>query len=115
MIAGGSDRALERAAFADLLDDTIVKRTTKGDTTRYFTAAMERAIPFMREVLIGGELARLGCVDTVALERALAADVLPAQSVKANLMGCLVAELWLRRFGAEREVAARRLSQGDAA
>ena len=115
MIAGGSDRALERAAFADLLDDTIVRRTTKGDTTRYFTAAMERAIPFMRETLIGGELARLGCVDAVALERVLSADVLPAQSIKANLMACLVAELWLRRFGQERESAARRLTQCAAA
>lgn len=115
MIAGGSDRALERAAFADLLDDTIVKRTTKGDTTRYFTAAMERAIPFMRETLIGGELARLGCFDAVTLECALAAGVLPAQSIKANLMACLVAELWLRRFRQERECAARRFIQCDAA
>jgi asparagine synthase (glutamine-hydrolysing) len=115
MIAGGGDRALERAAFADLLDETIVKRTAKGDTTRYFTAAMERAMPFMRETLIGGELARLGCVDAAALQRALGASVLPAQSIKANLMACLVAELWLRRFRQERENAARQLTQRDAA
>jgi len=115
MIAGGVDRALERAAFADLLDETIRQRTSKGDTTRYFTAAMERAMPFMREALIGGELERLGCVDAAALKRALTGDVLPAQSIKANLMACLVAEVWLRRFRQERESAAQRPARCDAA
>jgi len=115
MIAGGTDRSLERAAFSGLLDQSIVRRTTKGDTTRYFTAAMERAVGFMRDTLIDGELMNLGCVDPVALARALGSNVLPMQSIKANLMACLVAELWLRRFKIERENAARRLTQCDAA
>lgn len=115
MIAGGGDRALERAAFADLLDEAIVNRTTKGDTTRYFTAAMERALPFMRDALRGGELQTRSCVDAAALETALASKVLPSQAIKANLMACLVAELWLRRFLEERQSARSRLNQRDAA
>lgn len=106
MIAGGKDRALERAAFKDCLPDAILKRTQKGDTTRFSSIIMERNIGFLRELLIGGLLEQQGVVDNARLRAALRPAHVINQLVKANLMSCLVAEIWLRKFAATRSDAA---------
>lgn len=102
MIAGGKDRALERAAFAPMLAPEVAERTSKGETTRYFTAILERNMPFIREILIDGELERRGLIDGPGMRAALSSDILPVQAVKAGLTAALIAELWIRRFEEER-------------
>lgn len=98
MTWGGRERALARAAFADLVPEIILKRTGKGDTTRYHAAALARQLLFIREMLVGGELERAGLVDAAALRAALARDVVSEASMGVAISSALLAELWLRRF-----------------
>lgn len=98
MTWGGRERALARAAFAPLVPDVILKRTGKGDTTRYHAAALARQMPFIREMLIGGELERAGILEPATLRRALAPDVIAEASLSVAISSALLAEIWLRRF-----------------
>lgn len=101
MTQGGFDRALARAAFADLLPDEILSRPHKGDTTRFHNRVLERQLPFMREVLLGGELERRQLINSSAVESALKRDFIADGAQKGALMSVFMAEAWLRRF-AER-------------
>ncbi|GIK49885.1 MAG: asparagine synthase [Alphaproteobacteria bacterium] len=98
MTQGGFDRALARAAFADLLPEIIRSRSHKGDTTRFHNRVLERQLPLMRELLLGGELARRKLIDAAAVESALKRDVIADGALKGALMSAFMAEAWLRRF-----------------
>ncbi len=113
MTQGGRDRSLARAAFADLLPDAIRSRTHKGDTTRFHNRVLERQLPFMREILLGGELARRGLVDGGRLEAALKRDVIADGALKGALMSAFMAEAWLRRFVIR--TAGKAIVQGESA
>lgn len=109
MTIGGKERGLVRAAFAADLPEEVLRRTQKGSTTRYHNRVFERQLPFIREMLIGGELCRRGLVDATRVERALASDVMPSAPVKSALTVAFVAEMWVRRF-----LEAKNTSHGDA-
>ncbi|WP_228126865.1 asparagine synthase-related protein [Candidatus Viadribacter manganicus] len=98
MTWGGRERALARAAFQDVIPGEVLARTGKGDTTRYHVAALARQLPFMREMLIGGELERAEIIDGVELREALSRDVMSEGSRSGFLSSALLAEIWLRRF-----------------
>lgn len=98
MTWGGRERALARAAFAPLVPDIVLRRTGKGDTTRYHAGALARQMPFIREMLIGGELERAGVLEPAILRRTLAQDVIAEASVNVAISSALLAEIWLRRF-----------------
>jgi asparagine synthase (glutamine-hydrolysing) len=109
MVEGGGERALARAAFADLLPGEILDRKQKGATTRYHQAALERQVPLMKDVLIGGELAKRGLVRSDAVEAALKQATIADAASAANLRTAFVAEMWLRRFLAARTEALDRI------
>lgn len=98
MTQGGFDRALARAAFADLLPEIIRSRRHKGDTTRFHNRVLERQLPLIRELLLGGELARRRLLDIAAVEIALERDVIADGALKGALMSAFMAEAWLRGF-----------------
>lgn len=98
MTAGGCDRALARAAFCDLLPEEVRMRSHKGDTTRFHNRVLERQLPFVRDLLLGGELARRGLIDSAALENALKRNFIADGAIKGALMSAIMAEAWLRRF-----------------
>lgn len=98
MTAGGRDRALARAAFCDLLPEEVRTRSHKGDTTRFHNRVLERQLPFVRDLLLGGELARRGLIDSAALENALKRNFIADGAIKGALMSAIMAEAWLRRF-----------------
>lgn len=98
MTWGGRERALARAAFGCLVPEVILKRTGKGDTTRYHTAAIARQMPFIREMLIGGELERAGVLEPAVLRQTLAPDLITEASTSVAISSALLAEIWLRRF-----------------
>jgi len=98
MTAGGVDRSLARAAFADLLPEQILSRVHKGDTTRFHNRVLERQLAFVRSLLLEGELARRSLIDRAALESALKRDYIADGAIKGALMSAFMAELWLRRF-----------------
>jgi asparagine synthase (glutamine-hydrolysing) len=102
MTQGGRDRALARAAFADMLPAAVRDRSLKGDTTRHFTAVLERNWDFLREILIGGRLMETGLIVESALNSALARAQIASGKAATGLMQCLAAELWLRRLETSR-------------
>jgi asparagine synthase (glutamine-hydrolysing) len=102
MTRGGVERALARAAFTDLLPEAIRTSVRKGDTTRFHNRVLEGRLPFVRELLLGGELVRRGLVRRPLLESALKRDVIADGALKAALMTAFMAEAWLRRFEACR-------------
>ena len=115
MTQGGQDRSLARAAFAADLPETIRARSHKGDTTRFHNRVLERQLPLMREMLLGGELARRGLVDRERLEAVLSRDVIADGGLKGALMSTFVAEAWLQRFKARTVARGAALVQGKPA
>ncbi len=98
MTQGGTDRSLARAAFYNLLPEEVRARSHKGDTTRFHNRVLERQLPFVRGLLLGGELACRGLLDRAALETALKRDFIANGAIKGALMSAFMAEAWLRRF-----------------
>ncbi|MEQ1818600.1 MAG: asparagine synthase-related protein [Terricaulis sp.] len=115
MTLGGFDRSLARAAFAPDLPEVIRARSHKGDTTRFHNRVLERQLPFMRELLLDGELIKRGLVDRARLEAALKRDVIADGSLKGALMSAFVAEAWLQRFKARTVAKSSGLPQGESA
>jgi len=103
MVAGGKERALARAAFADLVSLDVARRVTKGETTRYFAAVLAANQAWIREILIGGKLVECGVVDAEALKRALACGWLQDGMAADGLYALIAAECWLRNLEAARE------------
>ncbi len=87
---GGSDRALVRQAFRDVLPAEALVRRRKGDTTRYFASVAAQNAPFMRDMLRGGELEGLGLRSPYA---AIDVDDISTE---------FIAEMWLRQLKALR-------------
>lgn len=94
---GGRDRALARAAFADLLPEATLARATKGDTTRHFVRTMVDNAPYLDALLREGELMRMGLIDKTMLAGDLARPEGPALF---RLLTALVAEHWIGRIKA---------------
>ncbi|MDZ4690968.1 asparagine synthase C-terminal domain-containing protein [Terricaulis sp.] len=95
---GGTERALARAAFGDLLPDSVTRRTTKGETTRYFAAVLSNNWDWIREVLIDGRLVDSGVADGAAMRRALRRDW-RQDGLAADVLYALIAgECWLRNL-----------------
>jgi asparagine synthase (glutamine-hydrolysing) len=100
MTQGGSDRALIRAAFKTELPELILKRSTKGETTRYFAAVIGRNRAVLTDLLMNGRLRARGLLNPVAVEAALKLDATSNEGVN-DLLICLAAEAWLHAV--ERE------------
>jgi hypothetical protein len=114
MTAGGKERALARAAFADLVPPDVARRVTKGETTRYFAAVLAANESWIRDVLCGGRLVQDGVVDADALERALACGWLQDGMAADGLYALIAAECWLRNLEAARERAMSALAASSA-
>lgn len=98
MTQGGRDRALARAAFADLLPEAIEARTDKASTARFHAAALERQMPFFKEMLMDGRLAQEGLIQRDALTSLLSGRALSETRGVAALYPAVIAEMWLREF-----------------
>lgn len=96
-VAGGEDRALWRAAFADALPESCLKRQGKGGATRYFVSMLDRRRPFLAERLLEGQLVREGMVDRERIDAILRAP-LWTSAQKHNLLSLLCSEAWLSRL-----------------
>lgn len=74
--AGGRDRAIARAAFANRLPAEVVWRRDKGRLESLCTAAFLRQRAGLRDLLLGGRLAERGLLDRTAIGAYIdAADV----------------------------------------
>lgn len=90
----GRNRAVTRAAFADLLPAQIVNRRSKASPDSFVAELFERNRPTLRALLLDGELAARRLIDASAVERALA-DPRPAHGHHyRRIMRLADAEAW---------------------
>ena len=103
MTQGGGERALARAAFGDLLPDAVTRRTTKGETTRYFAAVLAKNWDWIRSLLIDGRLVQTGIADAQAMRNAFTRDLRQDGLAADGLYALIAGECWLRNL--ERAIA----------
>jgi asparagine synthase (glutamine-hydrolysing) len=94
----GIDRAVERAAFAELIPAEILARRQKGQSTFSALEIIHRSNGYLREALLEGILANEGIIDRSALEPYLNEQrPLEVPSI-FPLLSCIAAELWVRSW-----------------
>lgn len=96
--AGGTDRAVARAAFASDLSPELLARTWKGAADRHLQDMLDTHLDLVREVLLDGALVRTGILDRRRLEEALAATPVRSRSHPTELFGYLCTEAWLSHW-----------------
>jgi asparagine synthase (glutamine-hydrolysing) len=99
---GGRDRALARAAFADLLPDTVLARRTKGGFDGFVTRILNRSRAEVRTMLLEGLLADKGLLDRAAIEQALTGEAPIADEAASRLLRLAAVEAWLQSWRARR-------------
>ncbi|WP_158703029.1 asparagine synthase C-terminal domain-containing protein [Allosphingosinicella vermicomposti] len=73
---GTADRALARAAFEDMLPQSIARRRGKGEASNYYGRLVFENLDFLRGYLIDGTLVAHGILDPDALDNLLTEDML---------------------------------------
>lgn len=96
----GRNRAVARAAFADLLPREILDRRSKGRLESVFIKAFVESRPRLRGLLLDGRLQRLGLLDRAEVERYLAQSGEPADPRYFRVLELSAIELWLRSWSA---------------
>jgi asparagine synthase (glutamine-hydrolysing) len=94
-VTGGRDRAVARAAFADLLPPEVARRTTKGGPEGLGLALYDRNRSLLRDMLLGGVLRSRGLIDAGAVEAALADERSRIDGSYYRLSLLADAEAWL--------------------
>ena len=97
-IAGGRNRAVARAAFAEALPPRVLHRRTKGDFTGFNADVFDRQRGALREHLLGGQLVARGLLDRPAIERFLAAPIAPRDKSYFGLFLIADMETWTRSW-----------------
>lgn len=99
--AGGMDRAIARRAFAPLLPQEIVTRTSKGTPDSFSVQVMDHFRPAIAERLLDGHLARHRLIDRRALEMTLF-DQRPNMGLEhVRLLDLLDTEAWIDEWSAQ--------------
>lgn len=110
MTAGGTDRALARAAFAPFTPPLVNARSLKGETTRYFAATLAANRRWICDALIGGELASSGLVSPSGVEKSVMSDWRQDGVAADGLYSLVAAEAWLRNLKTCKARAAAQLA-----
>lgn len=95
-LRGGRNRAVARAAFADVLPEEIILRRTKGRLESMCARAYETNRDRIATMLLDGELAGRGLLDLVRLEAYLHAARPPRDVDYFRIFDLVSLELWLR-------------------
>lgn len=95
---GGINRALARAAFADVLPPAVRRRTSKPGPDSFIRLLFATYREQIRELLLGGLLVGHGLIDRDAVAAALETDVLSGDDIVYRLLDFLEAETWARSW-----------------
>lgn len=98
-ITGGRDRSIARRAFADVLPQSIVRRTQKGLVDRYNRRMLDKNADFLRQMLLDGLLVKAGLLDRTKLEEFTSIGS-TSEGFEYNevLRHHLCTEIWARRW-----------------
>jgi asparagine synthase (glutamine-hydrolysing) len=97
-IAGGINRAAVRSAFADILPQSVLERTTKGGPDAFCIELLDAYRDVIREQLMDGLLAANGVIDRRAVERSLSYLGPPRDNDYLRLLALADAEAWVRHW-----------------
>lgn len=93
---GGQGRALARRAFANNLPLEIAARRSKGGIEQHVAEVLRDNLPFARELLLDGHLAREGLLERRRVEAALSGS--PSTSAYVSeIHTCIAMEAWAQR------------------
>lgn len=95
-VAGGVNRAVARAAFADVLPPEVLNRRSKGTFMSYSGAFYRRNKRRMRDFLLSGHLRQRQIIDADALDRFIERDLPPRDRSFMRVLELCSAENWLR-------------------
>lgn len=95
---GGINRAIARAAFADMLPQAVLRRTSKAGPDSFLRRLFAQNRALIRSMLLEGNLARQGLLDRPALETAMATDTLSQDAAVYRLLDLCEAEAWTRSW-----------------
>ncbi|HEX5207109.1 MAG TPA: asparagine synthase-related protein [Steroidobacteraceae bacterium] len=96
---GGWDRAIARRAFYHDLPPEIRNRRHKGGIEEHLRLTLEHNRPFLRELLLDGELVRQGIIDRARLAEVLSGRATRIATGAGELLEYAGIEAWLRRWG----------------
>jgi asparagine synthase (glutamine-hydrolysing) len=99
-VTGGIDRAAARAAFRAQLPELVVQRRGKGSLHAYFVKVYRQSRQALRELLLGGVLARRGFIDEGAVAAYLDRPDHKVDPGFYRLFELADVELWLRAWSA---------------
>ena len=102
LTAGGRGRALARKAFEGEIPTQIARRRSKGGMEEHVKAVLARNLDFGRQLLLDGELIRLGLIDRSAVEAALSDRQPDKRTPVGEIHFCIGIEAWLQRWSRQR-------------
>ncbi len=105
LLSGGTQRALARLAFTDVVPPAILAREDKGGTTNFIVSLIRNSAPFLRELLLDGFLAQERIINRQALEYYLDESHPMRIEHLFPLIACITSEVWVRS-SAERAARA---------
>jgi asparagine synthase (glutamine-hydrolysing) len=94
----GWDRALARRAFRSDLPRKIVTRVSKGGFEEHAKDIFLRNLPFVRRLLLEGQLVREGILDRKSLEAALSDQPTRMALSNVELYDVICTEAWLQQW-----------------
>jgi asparagine synthase (glutamine-hydrolysing) len=108
------DRAVARAAFADVLPPEILQRGLgKGGPGLWAREVVEKNTQFLREFLLDGILVRRRLIDRTKLEIVLSPRVVKSTVVVGDIFAKLYIEAWLRAWQQVESVPAGQRENPD--
>lgn len=98
LCSGGVSRGLAREAFRGRIPDLIRTRLTKGETSRYVIAGLQKDLPVISEALREGCLVSQGLIPRADLEKALANHQVQTGKLVRRLRMAYAIEAWVRSW-----------------
>lgn len=97
-LRGGIDRAVERAAFADLLPKEIAERREKGQSTFSVLEILHRSNAYIRDLILDGVLVKSGILDQNSIEPYITGQRPTDERTFWPLLSSIAAEIWIRNW-----------------
>jgi asparagine synthase (glutamine-hydrolysing) len=97
-IARGRERVLARKAFMREVPAKILNRYWKDHPTGLLEGMMTINLPWVRELLLDGVLARLGVIDKQMIDKHLRPESVKSPTFGGELFNLVADETWARNF-----------------
>ena len=95
---GGQARGLLRRAFADDIPREIATRQSKGGMEEHVAAILRHNLPFVRSLLLDGQLVARGLLERDKVEATLAGRLSALGGYLSEIHECIAVEAWLQRI-----------------